>query len=75
MIDKIKRPENKKENIYLLFEKGIDLAPMIMELVVWSDKYIRAFHSDMNDLESGNKNLLVKRIQKEYRKFVRQTMS
>lgn len=59
VIAKRKRPENKKENIYLLSEKGIDLAPMIMELVLWSDKYVRAYHSDMNDFESGNKNLLV----------------
>ena len=33
VITKRKLPANKKENIYLLTEKGLSLAPMILEIV------------------------------------------
>lgn len=71
VITKRKLPENKKENIYLLTEKGLDLAPLILEIVVWSDKYVRVYNSDMNDYESNaaSKNSTIKHFQKEYRSF------
>ena len=74
VITKRKLPENKKENIYLLTEKGIDLAPLIMEIVVWSDKYVRAYNPDMNDFENNKSNntLTIKRFQKDYRKFAQE---
>lgn len=49
VISKRKLVGNKKENVYLLTEKGIDFAPIILELVVWSDKYVRDFNIEMND--------------------------
>lgn len=74
IITKRKLPENKKENIYLLTEKGIDLAPLILEMVVWSDKYVRAYHTEMNVYETQNlnKSKVIKSVQKEYRKLVRE---
>lgn len=74
IITKRKLPENKKENIYLLTEKGIDLAPLILEIVVWSDKYVRAYHTEMNAYETQNLNKakVIKSVQKEYRKLVRE---
>ena len=76
VITKRKLPSNKKENIYLLSEKGIDLAPIIMELVIWSDKYVRAYNSDMNAYDSDNTNKLleIKRVQNNYVEFSRQVM-
>jgi len=73
IISKRKRPENKKENIYLLTEKGIDLAPMIMELVLWSDTYVRAYNVDMNEyeMESIDKTEVTKSVQEEYRGFLK----
>ena len=38
LFTKQKLPDNKKENIYLLTEKGIELAPIITEIILWSDK-------------------------------------
>ena len=76
VITKRKLPSNKKENIYLLSEKGIDLAPIIMELVIWSDKYVRAYNPDMNDYDSDNINKLleIERVQNDYIAFSRQVI-
>lgn len=74
VITKRKLPENKKENIYLLTQKGIDLAPLILEIVLWSDTYVRAYHPKMNAYESEgiNKMGVVAHVQQEYGEFVRQ---
>ncbi len=72
VLTKRKLPENKKENIYLLTKKGIDLAPLILEIVLWSDQYVRAYHPGMNRFEAGviNKIELVENVQQEYKVFV-----
>jgi DNA-binding HxlR family transcriptional regulator len=74
IITKRKLPENKKENIYLLTEKGIDLAPIILEIVLWSDKYVRAYNVQMNSYEEQHldKSKVIESTQKEYRRLIRQ---
>jgi len=73
IITKQKLSSNKKENIYLLTEKGIELAPLIMELVLWSDKYIRAYNDNMNTLENEtDKQSLIISTQDGYRAFAQQ---
>ncbi|MFK7980751.1 MAG: winged helix-turn-helix transcriptional regulator [Saprospiraceae bacterium] len=74
VITKRKLPTNKKENIYLLTDKGMDLAPIILEIVVWSDKYVRAYNTEMNAYENANldKSQYMETVQKEYRTFVHQ---
>ncbi|MFT4752931.1 MAG: DNA-binding HxlR family transcriptional regulator [Salibacteraceae bacterium] len=69
IITKRKLPKNKKENIYLLTERGIALAPLIMEVVIWSDQYIRAYHAKMNPFETHNMNKadIICHVQNEYR--------
>ena len=44
IISKRKLSDNKKVNIYLLTEKGLDLAPIIVALTIWSEDSIREFH-------------------------------
>ena len=44
IITKEKLPENKKTNIYKLTEKGLGLTPLVVELALWSDEYIREFN-------------------------------
>ncbi len=39
IIDKSPDPENRRRNIYKLTEKGLDLAPMMMEVIRWAGKY------------------------------------
>ncbi|MGK0390218.1 MAG: DNA-binding HxlR family transcriptional regulator [Maribacter sp.] len=76
ILTKRKLPENKKENIYLLTEKGIDLAPLILEIVLWSDKHVRAYHAKMNayDVDNLDKSKVIVRVQEEYRKLVLQIL-
>ncbi|MPV86253.1 winged helix-turn-helix transcriptional regulator [Ostreibacterium oceani] len=47
VITKTQMPGNKKTNIYRLTEKGLALAPLIIELAIWSDAYVRPMHADM----------------------------
>ena len=77
VITKRKLPENKKENIYLLTEKGIDLAPLILEIVLWSDKYVRNYNTEMNTYENQNldKSLVIESVQIAYRKLVCQILN
>jgi DNA-binding HxlR family transcriptional regulator len=37
-------PDNKKTNLYLLTEKGLALAPVLVELANWSDSNLRDMH-------------------------------
>lgn len=71
LISKSKLPGNKKENIYLLTEKGLDLTPIIMEIVLWSDKHVRTYHSNLNKYDTHNqsKDLLIEQAQMDYREF------
>ena len=74
VITKRKLPENKKENIYLLTEKGIDLAPLILEVVIWSDNHVRPYNPEMNPNETRDldKSLVIESVQSEYRDFITQ---
>jgi DNA-binding HxlR family transcriptional regulator len=75
LITKRKLPENKKTNIYLLTNKGIDVAPIIMEIVIWSDRYVREYNADMNAYDpSGNKIGMIETVQEAYKEFVRETI-
>jgi DNA-binding HxlR family transcriptional regulator len=74
IISKSKSTGNKKENIYLLTHRGLDLAPMILELALWSNKHIREYNSDMNAfviVESNKKNK-IETVQINYLEFSRQ---
>lgn len=68
VITKRKLPKNKKENIYLLTEKGIELAPLILEIAIWSDKHVRTYNLEMNPFDKDNFNS-TSTVQKEYREF------
>lgn len=40
IIEKTAHPDSKAKNLYRLTAKGIDLLPVIMEVYIWSDKYL-----------------------------------
>lgn len=52
MVTKSKLPNNKKTNIYTLTEKAIALAPVIVELALWSDRHLRDIHPSIDDGEN-----------------------
>jgi DNA-binding HxlR family transcriptional regulator len=78
LISKRKLPENKKENIYLLTEKGISLTPLILEVVLWSDQYVREYNSSMFAIsEKGldaDRDLVIENIKTGYRALVQKTI-
>ncbi|WP_165749735.1 winged helix-turn-helix transcriptional regulator [Cellulophaga sp. Z1A5H] len=67
LISKTKIPENKKENIYLLTEKGIRLTPIIIEFSLWGDANMREFNK-INDIEGLNsdKSYVIQTVQENY---------
>jgi len=72
IITKTKLKGNKKENIYLLTERGLDLTPLIMELVVWSDKHVREYNSKMNDFNADDKISAIENARNKYLDFAQQ---
>lgn len=79
LITKQKLPDNQKENIYLLSEKGIELAPIITEIILWSDKNLRAQNAEMFSIaEAGfnqDKSKVTEGIQNNYRQLVQEILS
>ncbi|WP_158850617.1 winged helix-turn-helix transcriptional regulator [Algibacter sp. L1A34] len=67
LIFKTKVPDNKKENIYLLTEKGISLTPIIIEFSLWGNSNMREFN-EIDDIEGLNadKALIIQTIQDRY---------
>ena len=67
LIFKTKVPDNKKENIYLLTEKGIRLTPIIIEFSLWGNSNMREFN-EIDDIEGLNsdKTLIIQTIQDSY---------
>lgn len=78
LITKQKLPDNQKENIYLLTEKGIELAPIITELIFWSHKNLRDQNPKMFSMaEAGlhqDKSKVTEGIQLKYRQLVQETL-
>ena len=67
LIFKTKAPENKKENIYLLTEKGIRLTPIIIEFSLWGNSNMREFNK-IDDIEGLNsdKSYIIQSVQDSY---------
>ena len=67
LISKRKLPENRKENIYLLTEKGIRLTPIIIEFSLWGDTNMREFNKIYNIKGlNSDKSYLIKTVQDSY---------
>lgn len=70
IITKNKLPNNKKTNIYLLTEKGLDLIPVIVESMVWSEKYVKEYNPNLvfesMDVFKKDKVAVARKIRKKY---------
>ena len=71
LIFKTKVPDNKKENIYLLTEKGIRLTPIIIEFSLWGNFNMREFN-EIDDIEvlKSDKNLIIQTVQDSYQSML-----
>ncbi len=72
IIIKTKRPYNKKENLYLLTDKGLALAPVLVELANWSDGHLRDIHptivnGETMELLRNDKVAFASELEKKYR--------
>ena len=67
LIFKTKVPDNKKENIYLLTEKGIRLTPIIIEFSLWGNSNMREFN-EIDGIEGLNsdKTFIIQTVQDSY---------
>jgi DNA-binding HxlR family transcriptional regulator len=67
LISKTKLPENRKENIYLLTEKGIRLTPIIIEFSLWGNTNMREFNQ-IDDIEGLNldRSYIIQSVQDSY---------
>lgn len=73
MISKGKLFNNKKTNIYILTEKGLNLSPTIVELTLWSAEHVGEFHPELHTDErldnlKRNKGEFIKILQEKYKK-------
>ncbi|MDP5169817.1 MAG: helix-turn-helix transcriptional regulator [Bacteroidia bacterium] len=78
VIIKTKRPENKKTNLYLLTEKGLALAPVLVELATWSDHHLRDIHPTVLDGEGmellrNDKAAFARALEEKYREKLANT--
>jgi DNA-binding HxlR family transcriptional regulator len=79
IIIKTQRPDNKKTNYYLLTEKGLALTPVLVELAIWSDNYLRDIHPTIVDGEAmellrNDKDAFANMLVMQYREKLARTM-
>jgi DNA-binding HxlR family transcriptional regulator len=72
IIVKKQLPYNKKTNLYLLTEKGLALAPIIVELYIWSYENVRGLNKLMKESHGidnikRNKEAFIKMKQDNYK--------
>ena len=67
LITKQKRVDNKKENIYILAEKTIELSSILIDISIWGDKHLRKFN-EIDNIDGLNleRSLIVSTIKKRY---------
>ncbi len=71
LITRQKQENNKKENIYLLTEKAIDLSSILIDISMWGDKYLREFNQiDNIDGLKSDRSLIIKTIKERYKSML-----
>lgn len=76
LITKQKLAGNKKENIYLLTEKAIELSSILIDISIWGDKHLREFNR-INDIEGLDldRSLIISTVNKQYHSMVENIVS
>ncbi|HKK48155.1 MAG TPA: helix-turn-helix domain-containing protein [Alkalispirochaeta sp.] len=68
---KKKLPNNRKTSLYVLTESGLSLTPIIVELALWSDRYLRELNptivdNDAIELLKSDKQAFARKLQQDY---------
>ena len=64
IIFKEKHPNDKRKNLFYLTEKGFDLIPILLEMIIWSKKYNPETYTpdDFLFAATSNRETLIKQI-------------
>ena len=62
IIKKLEHPNSKAKNLYLLTQKGIDLLPIMVDINIWSEKYL-----EINE----NLKAQIKELKKDKETFIK----
>jgi len=79
LVERKDHPTNKKTKLYHLTEKGLSLAPVVVELAIWSDKNLREFNpimrqSDKLEFMKSNKEESIVALKKNYKEKLATTL-
>ncbi|MEO1010548.1 MAG: helix-turn-helix domain-containing protein [Bacteroidota bacterium] len=72
LITKSRRPDNNKTNYYHLTKEGLELAPVIVDLAIWSHRNLRSLNPTIGDYEeleyiAKNKDTYCKKLIEGYK--------
>lgn len=75
LVEKANHPSNKKTKLYLLTDKGLSLAPIILELACWADQQLRQDNPTMGLMPEceqikADKTAFIKKLEASYRENV-----
>ncbi len=73
ILSKNKSQHNKKTNIYILTQKGIDLIPTLFEIFLWSNEHIKEFQPQMteNNQIPDNREAFIKQVEENYLEMIK----
>ena len=71
LITKQKGKSNQKENLYLLTEKGMELASILIDFSIWGDRHMRNFN-DIKYTEGLHleKEFIIDTVKQRYHSFI-----
>ena len=79
LIERKNHPSNKKTKLYHLTNKGLSLAPLVVDLAIWSDQNLREFNPIMRQTEAlefmkSNREGAIEALKKNYKEKLATTM-
>jgi len=72
LVERKNHPTNKKTKLYHLTEKGLSLAPVVVDLAIWSDQNLREFNPIMRQTDElefmkSNREDAIEALKKKYK--------
>ncbi|MFY0594718.1 winged helix-turn-helix transcriptional regulator [Roseivirga sp.] len=78
LVERKNHPTNKKTKLYHLTEKGLSLAPVVVDLAIWSDQNLREFNPIMRQTDElefmkSNREGAINALKKNYKEKLAKT--
>jgi DNA-binding HxlR family transcriptional regulator len=72
LVERKNHPSNKKTKLYHLTDKGLSLAPVVVDLAIWSDQNLREFNPIMGQTDElefmkNNREGAIEALKKNYK--------